>query len=360
MDVVLTLRRVLNRFKKENFIDILRTWAFINIDDPDFIATIDFHRSTKTSIVSHITEICREKNIKLHHVAQLDLIYHQKNPNCKKWTVFKLSQAHGENGKQGAIEPDVFEERLRQQLSVFFRHELDVRPHDGSLWFRIHTHGYGLQVNLSDVIYIVHHPHSSYLIASSIKVHMKDYILQSILTSLGCTELKELQLCGHNLKSLADMVLYQQSQGSFSQYRFNQVDDNPLSRKTVKRKADSPPDVLRRRMTYENIQEKKARIAKTEEAFGTNQQPTLERLTYQLETRFRGEQHIPAMTDHHSPVHCTVKFEGKSVLEGIKQLGTCGLATLPLPSHLANVHSLAKNTIVLAEKNKPKDTSNVK
>ena len=56
------------------------------------------------------------------------------------------------------------------------------------------------------------------------------------------------------------------------------------------------------------------------------------------------------MALHKDPFHCRVKFEGPSVLEGIKELGKAGLTSLPLPHHLGNVHSLAKNHFVLADK----------
>ena len=56
------------------------------------------------------------------------------------------------------------------------------------------------------------------------------------------------------------------------------------------------------------------------------------------------------------PFHCRVKFEGPSVLEGIKGLSNGGLASHPLPYHISNVHSLAKNHFVLADKKAaPKD-----
>ena len=58
------------------------------------------------------------------------------------------------------------------------------------------------------------------------------------------------------------------------------------------------------------------------------------------------------------PFHCQVKFEGPSVLEGIKALTKAGLTALPLPHHLANVHSLAKNHFVLADKKRARQETN--
>jgi hypothetical protein len=41
---------------------------------------------------------------------------------------------------------------------------------------------------------------------------------------------------------------------------------------------------------------------------------------------------------------------GRNVLEGIKELVSEGIATVPLPNHLANVKSLARNKILIRSK----------
>jgi hypothetical protein len=42
---------------------------------------------------------------------------------------------------------------------------------------------------------------------------------------------------------------------------------------------------------------------------------------------------------------CKVTFEGPNILEGIKSLVQTGIATLPLPPYLSDLHSQAKNEI---------------
>ncbi|XP_070576025.1 centromere protein N-A-like isoform X1 [Ptychodera flava] len=353
MDIISLLRRVLGRFRKDDFVNILQEWKFIDIDDVD----VNLKKSAKIDIVYNICEKCRNKSIKVDDVAQLDLIYNQKHSNSKKWTVYKLSRAQDVTYDQVTVEPATFQDKLQQHLSLYFRHDLHTRTKDDELWLRICLHdGSAAQFMPSNVVYMVLHLRSSYIISSNIKVTHKDYILQALLTSLEYTEVKELKLSGKNLSSLTDMVLFQQSQGAFSQYRYNQADQNPLtSGRKVKRK-ESPPDVTDKRVFNENNAEKRARLSKTEETFGNNPQPVLEKLTYQLETRFHGDQHMPRIADNTAIIHCTVRFEGKNVLEGIKQLGPSGLANLPLPSHLANAHSFARNSIVLAEKSQHRST----
>lgn len=68
--------------------------------------------------------------------------------------------------------------------------------------------------------------------------------------------------------------------------------------------------------------------------------------------KFRGTDFAPAMSDVEEPFHCRVKFEGPAVLEGIRNMASCGLATLPLPNHLSGVSSLAKNYFILEDKSK--------
>ena len=62
------------------------------------------------------------------------------------------------------------------------------------------------------------------------------FSFQSLLNALQCTEIKELPLSGHCVTSLADLVLYQNSQGGFAQYRLNQGHTNPLSKRASRKR----------------------------------------------------------------------------------------------------------------------------
>lgn len=67
-----------------------------------------------------------------------------------------------------------------------------------------------------------------------------------------------------------------------------------------------------------------------------------------MRTRLRsGSQQFPQLK---RPISCSVKFEGPSVIEGIKNLGAQSFVDVPLPSYLTNLHSLSKNTFILTEK----------
>ena len=55
------------------------------------------------------------------------------------------------------------------------------------------------------------------------------------------------------------------------------------------------------------------------------------------------------MGDDDKLFKCKVKFEGDSVLEGIRNLGRHGYTSLPMPQHLSKVQSLAKNHFTIVE-----------
>ena len=74
----------------------------------------------------------------------------------------------------------------------------------------------------------------------------------------------------------------------------------------------------------------------------------LKTLCFKMQTKLRsGDQHLPWQLNR--PISCNVRFEGPSVIEGIKNLGTQGFVDVPLPSYLTNLHSQSKNSFFLTE-----------
>ena len=55
--------------------------------------------------------------------------------------------------------------------------------------------------------------------------------------------------------------------------------------------------------------------------------------------------------------HSRVQFQGKSVLEGIRNLAAAGYATMPLQKHLTCIPSRARNCFLLARKQQTSDAS---
>lgn len=75
-------------------------------------------------------------------------------------------------------------------------------------------------------------------------------------------------------------------------------------------------------------------------------------LFQQVDVKFRGNKNLQNVPDKVEQFRCCVKFEGPSVLEGIRNLAKCGLANEPLPKHLLRVNSLGMNKFVLKNKDK--------
>lgn len=75
-------------------------------------------------------------------------------------------------------------------------------------------------------------------------------------------------------------------------------------------------------------------------------------LLLQVEAKFMGKKNIENFPDDGEPFRCCVKFEGPSVLDGVRNLASCGLANEPLPKHLLKVNSLGTNNFVLKSKDK--------
>ncbi len=138
------------------------------------------------------------------------------------------------------------------------------------------------------------------------------------------------------------------------------------------------------RIIMEDI-EQEQRESMLEAYFGTSVQPTLEKVHYkvfsnfsnqcnsvfvclfvylfedaqmqlvdhcllQLETRFKGNQLVPAMSRKDDLFKCQVRLEGPNVMEGIRELAEVGIAETPMPRHMRNLPSLGRNTVLLRDK----------
>lgn len=97
-------------------------------------------------------------------------------------------------------------------------------------------------------------------------------------------------------------------------------------------------------ITSENWAEEQKRQQLTDGAFGTNLQPKLERIEFKMQTRLQSRQQFPQLI---SPISCNVRFEGSSVIEGIKNLGSQSFVDIPLPSYMTNLHSLSRSSLLL-------------
>lgn len=307
---------------------------------------------TKENLCRILCDEAKKGRFAIEEFERFDLQYYQSSTD-KKWVVYKMDDK--ESNKQfGLNDPECFQELFENELKSFLNCKVGILPHGNALWLRISIHLGHIKLILSpaSTVYMVYVPGSSFILLSTIKVAYKNYILKAIENLFGCDSVDEIDLTGKKVGSLCNLVLNKESQGSFSHFRLNQVDENPLSRKRKREILDDSKVDNNSKLFDEQWSKHKTNTMLTTSAFGSNPQPVLERLEFKLESRFRGTDYVPSMGN--TTIHCSVRFKGSDVLEGIKCLGEHGLASQPLPSHLNKIHSLSRNHFILTDKKRTK------
>ncbi|XP_031573781.1 centromere protein N-like [Actinia tenebrosa] len=348
------LKKLFNKFKKDELIDVLLDRGFL---DEGFQRTT----ATKSASVSRILKLLCEK-LSDKQVAVLDLIYHQLHPKTKEWDVFLLSGFDPERARgSGLTDPKNFETQICSKLQLYFNVDVCVQLYNNALWIHLaFLENKTSQSTFKDKVYLVYYPLSPYIMVTKMKAAYKQYILQAVTDVLGCTELKQQKLSGKDVQSLADLLLNKKSQGYFSEFRLKKMDSNPLCQENSarrKRRHSGEKVIVESEITEENKEEIGEKDKWMKNAFGSCDQPVLEKVKFTMETRFKGskEQDITK-----NPFKCTVKFEGPSVIEGIKNLGKTGAADVPLPSHLSTIHSQQRNHFILKDRKRPREMDSLK
>jgi len=200
-------------------------------------------------------------------------------------------------------------------------------------------------------------------------------------------EIEEWPLTGTSPTSLSELLLQKDSQGAQSIYRLDQLDNNPLSQSTKKRKlagenrqlwccgrndltissllfilglliptsfffncidplenfAQGMEDIQSEDMT--KIARRDLQVAKD---FGPNAQPSLSRVDIQLNLPFTAESKDFGLGRlNRQPFPIKVIFEGSNVIEGIKSLIPLGVASEEMPKFLTELHSMATNKLTV-------------
>eukprot|EP01135_Chromosphaera_perkinsii_P005241 Nk52_evm10s327 gene=Nk52_evmTU10s327 len=209
---------------------------------------------------------------------------------------------------------------------------------------------------------VIYYPKSRVLITSVVKTEYKEYINMAFLKVLEGQEIQELSLSGKDLKSLESMVLNQNSQGSWSKFRENLADDNPLSLAgTGKQKLKSDDEATdadlfdsdsENELIVDENEEREAKRKRLDRTvFGERKLPALQKIDFQMESNLKASNHSDIQETFSSSddtIKCRVRFEGTAVLEGIKKLVNLGIIAHPLPSYLSDVHSNASNVFKIS------------
>ncbi|CAG8564114.1 21_t:CDS:2 [Funneliformis mosseae] len=340
-----SLRRVINRHTKDSLLNVIHKWLQDPITRSKIIALYEdeeilndtndtnvqqlvkrllFHyeklssSGSKKKIVDKIFLEDWKDGLNYKQVAQLDMKYYHDHSSLKHWKALKLCWEDGVT-KEKRISKDFRASfiTLDTTLAIF------QSSFEKNWWIRISIHD-GIPPNVlpisTNIIYAIYFTNSEHLLCSNIKREHKEFIMQGLLKTFVCNEIEEWDLKGKYVDSLEKLLLHRQSQGTYSRYRLNQVDDNPLLLPSKKLKKDD---------------------AVVDDDFGPNEQPSID-LTFPL--------HNDQMNDSMS-LSATVLFEGTNVIEGLKKMITAGIAEPPLPAYLADLHSNGKNYIEVDENN---------
>ncbi|XP_069113024.1 centromere protein N-like [Argopecten irradians] len=348
------LRSIIGSCKTDDIKPLLTQWG--RQIKCQKLASLDFSGNKKV-IAQALLSLCENRKHFKTEIDELDLMYTQLYPKKRMWTVFHIDYKDGSTKNEwlDLCNPLKFKKKFKNQAGLYFDNmtSVCVGVHRGAFWTRLYaTNGVYRRKDQnylpSNTVYIVYFPKTEYVIISRYKLSTEEFLHQTILTTLGANEMKNMQLCGHDLYSLIHLAMNKKSQGSFSKFNSKQGQQQPLAgfqpkkRKAIEIEKDD-------KIFHEDEEKMKKRAKILEKSFGVEEQPCLEKVEYRVKAKFRGTEYVPSMANRHDFFKFTVKFEGPSVLEGIRNLGATGLARVPLPGHLGSVHTLAKNHFVIQD-----------
>ncbi|CAG2229532.1 CENPN [Mytilus edulis] len=344
------LGHVVSRTRTKDLKPILERWGWLEQE----VEQIDLSK-TKREITNSLIEVCNQKEGLTKDVCgELDLICTQEYSTKKQWSVF-LMEKEDEHyiSDSNLSNPLKLKKKLKSEITVFFEREnvVSVRMLNGVLWMRVYIQsGPRNMYRSSDTVYIIYYPRTQYILLSRYKKSVESYLIQSIQNVMGCDKLTNSLLTGTHYESLLQLALDRKSQGDFSRYRLQQVQNLPLLQKPPQKRKVSEFE-REPNLQCEDERHKRQRTEELDECFGPNEQPLLQKLEFKVAVKFRGTSAIPSIpVDDMQPFRCRVKFEGPSVIDGIRNLAECGLVTMPYPKYLRSVHTLGKNHIKLADK----------
>uniref|UniRef100_A0A0B6ZYE3 Centromere protein N n=1 Tax=Arion vulgaris TaxID=1028688 RepID=A0A0B6ZYE3_9EUPU len=340
---------VLSRCKVSSIRETLRQWgrlssAHLNDDE--------LFRGTKRQIADNIIQLLKENALTNDIVGDLELVYMQLHSRLKTWVVYKLK------GSDACLnlDPRMMRSKVLHSLQLKWSNGQvlgNIRLFAGAVWLRINLgqsliRGQSKKLyNHSNSVFVITFHESPYIIMNKMNVRLLKVVKEAIIDALNAESLKDIQLSGHHVSSLADIVLNKDNKILISKYRDKEEMENPLIvRQDRKRKILDDSFLDTETMVDENREEKRTRKAIIEKNFGTESQHVLEKLEYKFSVKFYGK---PA-----SDVMCksSVEIKGKSVLDGLCELAAKGLVKIPLPKHLSNVTSSARSSFTIESSNR--------
>ncbi|KAG0346873.1 hypothetical protein BG004_000622 [Podila humilis] len=321
------LRRVINRHTKENLIDIAIQWI---------------QEYTLTRVDGHDNDQDRNGDSYMDSDDDDDIA------STRRMTTVQYSR-HVQKEYRGMRESGSKKRVADRILGVDWNLGLTSRQvADLDLsYYKEHAHlktWKALKLDFKD---------QEYLLTGTIKAEWKEFIVMAILELFRASKVEEWPLAGKSPTSLADLLLRKESQGAISQYRLNQMDDNPLSHAPKKRKKEDAQEKY-----AQGMQDIEAvdiiKVARRDQViatdFGPNTQPSLSRVDIQLQLPFTTQSddfNLGQLTRQPFPIKITM--EGTNVIAGLCSMIPLGLnkSGQSLPPFLSELHSMATNTLTV-------------
>ncbi|KAF9109464.1 hypothetical protein BGX27_007582 [Mortierella sp. AM989] len=311
-------------------------------------------KSNKKAIIDRMLNVDWSTGLNSRQIADLDLAYYSQHSGLKNWKTLKLDYGDHAGIARPVIDPTRIEKIFSYHMAPYFKHHVQTLQDGEMVWIRISIHD-GLAPNVlptsTSVVYFIWFINSEYLLGATIKAEWKDFIMEALLRLFRASGIEEWPLTGKSPTSLAELLLHKDSQGSHSRYRLNQLDDNPLSGTTKKRKLEDPHQKYTRGMGDIRAEDQ-VKIASRDRFvaadFGPNPQPSLNRVDLQINLPYTAgakDFNLGRLTKQSFPIK--VVLEGSNVIEGIKSLIPLGVAQNPMPKFLTDLHSMGSNSITV-------------
>ncbi|NWX23143.1 CENPN protein, partial [Aegotheles bennettii] len=327
------IRRLVLRIPRDEIRTMLQEWGFLSGAQ---LQTINFHQ-IKDNISQEVVQLCEENCADIKQAAVLDIIYNHIYQNRRMWSVYQMNKA-GEETE--VFDLTDFKKKFKRRLRSALRNvTINFREYeDNAIWIRIAWGTPYRKPNQYKTSYAVYHSQTPYVFisASMLKSNLP-LLCQALVVASNYHDIREMELRGHSLNSLKDIVFQRYSQN------FQTYNPRPLPERTVEPESE---DI---RIIHENRNERERIQRMNWEVFGDGPQPKLEFVQYKLETMFKSDPEMNIL-DKKEPFRCLVKFSSPHLLESLKSLTPAGMADAPLSPLLTCIPQKARNYFKIKEK----------
>ncbi|CAG5126164.1 unnamed protein product [Candidula unifasciata] len=313
-----------------------------------------FKNGTKRKMVEHLVEFVQENRLNDDILGDLELVYMQLHSRRKIWLVYQLLG----NDVSLNLDPRTLRSKFLKSLQLKWKDGRvlgNMRVFAGAVWLRMNLGQSMIRggsgklprvYNPNHSVFIVTFPGSPYVFINKAAPRLLNVVTEGVVDALNADSLKDIKLSGHQVSSLADIVLTKNSKSMLNRYREQEDRENPLLVGQERKRKAVDPFTETEGLVDEERQQKRIKRVVLEKKLGSEPQPVLETLDYKFNVDFHGQEL--------SGMKCStsVEIKGTSVLNGLYQIAASGLVKFPLPKHLTAVTSSARNSFTIESAHK--------